>query len=197
MESNQSKMDALNSQMNTLVESQAEEIMELKLKCEQMSVWPKRMEGLVEVIKGLKEKLKTMAECSDAGMLVNVDGDCIHNLKEENEKLKEERDNCFGVLGDEVFNRHGEPLNDVLSDVIEKLKQEVEYKKDAWDGKKVCEDLMENTNYTPETTFIEYIQKLEEEIETLKMEIRYLNSGYGVCGMGSGQTHVGGDFQED
>jgi cell division protein FtsB len=50
-----------------------------------------------------------------------------------------------------------------LKEEIEKLKQEVAQKKDAWDGKKVCEDLIENTNYTPETSFIEYIQKLEKD----------------------------------
>ena len=139
--SNSKPLDTLNEQMNLLVESQAQDIKELH------------------------EQLKTMAECSDAGMLVNVDGDCIHNLKEENEKLKKELV-ALSKMNDKKHRYHKNKCEEV-----KKLKQEVEQKKDAWDGHKVLEDLLENTNYTPETTFIEYIQKLEKENENLKREM--------------------------
>jgi DNA repair exonuclease SbcCD ATPase subunit len=99
MGSNQSKMDALNSQMNTLVESQAQEIKELH------------------------EQLKTMAECSDAGMLINVDGDCIHNLKEEISKLKE-RQMIMGAVADEHINDMN-GIHKEYGDMVRKLKEEV------------------------------------------------------------------------
>ena len=38
----------------------------------------------------LRQQLKTMAEVNEAGILTDDNGDCIHNLKAENQKLKEE-----------------------------------------------------------------------------------------------------------
>jgi hypothetical protein len=134
MGSNQSKMDALNSQMNLLVESQAEEI----------------------------ETLKQM----------RVD-DKIYNEEVLSKLMKENKELNYRIDALSKMNSKKHKYHKNKCEEVKKLKQEVSQKKDAWDGNKVLEDLLENTKYgqafeTAETTFIEYIQKLEKEIEKLK-----------------------------
>jgi len=97
------------------------------------------------------DKLKEVSIKYNDGYKINQE------LKEENEKLKD------GFTKEEASK---------FLEENEKLKAEVEMKKDAWCPECVLRDLVENTDYAENTnaelTFIQYIQKLEEEIKELK-----------------------------
>jgi cell division protein FtsL len=218
MGNNQSKMDALNSQMNTLVETQAQEIDTLKKQVQDRDInynlmlekslliggdYEKEIKFLNEENDTLKAELQNITT-SDATTeapygfhpsgsprskpLAEFQSDIITSMKKGIEELKQEishKNKKFGEWCEE--NRElKEEVNDLKTDrdtmletcgdldymeecvgYVNELKQEVEMKKDAWDGEKVCKDLIENTKYTPETTFIEYIQKLEKDIDAL------------------------------
>jgi uncharacterized coiled-coil DUF342 family protein len=219
MESNQSKMDALNSQMNTLVESQAHEIKELK---ERQMIMGAVADEHINDMNGIHKEY----------------GDMVRKLKEENEKLTEFTNNLTGSPNSaEEIIKYIKDINEVALDSVnvklltenkavkemnERLDKKVgELTKDnegqGWDRlrlhkeidelKQEIDELNETLKERDEeigdieknvfTGYDEDIAKLKEENETLKLEIRYLNSGYGVCGMVGHQTHVGGDFQED
>jgi hypothetical protein len=178
--SNSKPIDTLNEQMNLLVESQAQEIKELKQENDKLTEFtnnltgsPNSAEEIIDYINSvnhevleLKEENKEPCDCPK-----DKDGECIPMT--ELEKLK---------IGHKV-------MSNSYKLQIEKLKNDLRLCADGLIPHGMVGGIVETER--------ELRHKAEEENKELKLEIRYLNSGYGVCGMGSGQTHVGGDFQED
>ena len=111
---------------------------------------------LKEENEGLKKQLETMAECNDAGMLCDDNGDCIHNLKKENEKLKNTLD---------VWEN---PTGRTFVEEIQKLKKENEKLKAA--EAKIDELEEETTPLTvsgPHRILQEKNDKLTKELVTV------------------------------
>ena len=108
-----------------------------------------------------------------------------NKLYDENKKLKEENEKRFDKIK-EMENEVGvsklvHHQNLELQKENEKLKAEVELKKDAWCPELILKDLYENTNYKdPALTIKEYIQKIEAENAKLKdeMEKRLLETQF-------------------
>tara|TARA_Y100001972_G_scaffold103273_1_gene129393 strand:- start:39 stop:950 length:912 start_codon:yes stop_codon:yes gene_type:complete len=108
-----------------------------------------------------------------------------NKLYDENKKLKEENEKRFDKIK-EMENEVGvsklvHHQNLELQKENEKLKAEVELKKDAWCPELILKDLYENTNYKdPSLTIKDYIQKIEAENAKLKdeMEKRLLETQF-------------------
>jgi len=86
----------------------------------------------------LKKQLKNMSESNDAGLLCDTNGDCIYNLKEENEELikeneelikfkQEAEDTCSNYAVIEELNQEYQQLQMNLDD--EEYKKELSIKK--------------------------------------------------------------------
>ena len=124
MGNNQSKMDALNSQMNLLVESQAQEIKELKEANDTFTLGAKRTIEknckLYEENKKLKEEIQGIPALleeeryKERACNERDDADALEMLAEDNEELKKEIEKLEKLheKEDEIVER----INDIIDE---------------------------------------------------------------------------------
>jgi hypothetical protein len=133
----------------------------------------------------LKKQLETMMECNNAGMLCDDKGDCIYNLKEENEKLKKDNEKLNEMKKYDKFKCNeckahhtgcSNPTCDTcVEQMIKKLKEEIEKLKNPVLNRDIrggSFDIKVNMNYMYEYLRVYYEDKVEiDKIE--KIEFAY------------------------
>jgi predicted nucleic acid-binding Zn-ribbon protein len=154
MSNNQSKMNALNSQMNTLVETQAQEI------------------------KQLKEELSSMTD-EKCMYEVNMLDKHTENdeLRSRINDLETDRDTMLETCGDlDNMEECVGYVNDLKNDLDDALKNVADTEKELKDEIKELKEM--GTEYDPSVDTLvdtEWLEKLQGEINGLKEEKKELN----------------------